>query len=130
MKSRRIAFTTNYFFFTMKKTGLALLVFMFLIPAAQSLAEEIAVVCWLREDLNFNSMVQVIYLKVDIQNKTVNGIPSKVYDKDIITYETDAETLSFTLPWMYLKVVRKGRGPDGSDIKYSGECTQDKLFFE
>jgi hypothetical protein len=68
-------------------------------------------------------MVQVIYLKVDIQNKTVNGIPSKVYDKDIITYETDAETLSFTLPWMYLKVVRKGRGQDGSDIKYSGECT-------
>ena len=114
----------------MKKTGLALLVFMFLAPVASSFAEEIAVVCWLREDLKFNSMLQVIYLKVDIQNKTVNGIPSRVYDKDIITYETETETLTFILPSMYLKVVRKGRGPDGSDIKYSGECTHDKLFFE
>lgn len=114
----------------MKKTVLAFLAAFLLSPAVDALAEEIAVVCWLREDLNFNSMVQVIYLKVDIQNKTVNSIPSRVYDKDIITYETEAETLTFILPSMYLKVVRKGRGVDGSDIKYSGECAHDKLFFE
>jgi hypothetical protein len=114
----------------MKKVCLALLVVMFLPPTASTLADELAVVCWLREDLNFNSMVQVIYLKVDIQKKTVNGIPSKVYDKDIITYETEAETLTFILPSMYLTVMRKGRGPDDSDSKYSGECTHDKLFFE
>ena len=91
---------------------------IFLSLAAIAHGEEFNVVCGLKEDLNFKSSPQVIYLKVDLENKTVNGIPSTVYGDDIITYETKNETLTFVLPSMYLQVVRKGRGPEGADIIY------------
>ena len=103
---------------------------IFLSLAAIAHGEEFNVVCGLKEDLNFKSSPQVIYLRVDIENKTVNGIPSTVYGNDIITYETEFETLTFILPSMYLKVVRKGRDPEGADITFTGECARDKLYFE
>jgi hypothetical protein len=114
----------------MKKVFLAVFAITVLFAAFDVRAEEIAVVCGLREELNFNSIVQVIYLKVDMENKSINGIPSRVYDKDIITYETEAESLTFIMPSMLLRVIRKGSGAEGVDIKYSGDCSRDKLIFE
>jgi hypothetical protein len=93
-------------------------------------AEEPPIICELKEDLNFNSPVQVIYLEVDMKNHTVNGIPSTVLGDDIITYETKSESLTIILPSMYIRVIRKGRGPEGSNIRYTGVCYKDKLFSE
>ena len=91
--------------------------------------EEISIVCELKEDLNFKSPVQVIYLRVDMKNQTVNEIPSTVLGEDIITYETESESLTIILPSMYITVVRKGQGMAGSDIRYTGACYKDKLNF-
>lgn len=114
----------------MKNIVFSLLTAVFLSSPVIAQGEEFNVVCGLKEDLNFKSSLQVIYLTVDIENKTVNGIPSTVYGNDIITYETEFETLTFILPSMYIKVVRKGRDPEGADITFTGECSRDILYFE
>jgi len=77
--------------------------------------EEFPIVCELKEDLNFH---------------TVNGIPSTVLGVDIITYETKSESLTLVLPTMYITVVRKGRGIEGSNINYSGACHRNKFDSE
>lgn len=91
--------------------------------------EELPLICEIKEDLNFKGRVQTIYLRVDMEKKTVNGIPSTVLGTDIISYETEAEAVTFILPSMYLKVIRKGRGPGGADVSYTGACKKDELKF-
>ena len=90
--------------------------------------EELPIICELKEDLNFNSPVQVIYLEVDMENHTVNEIPSTVMGADIITYETESESLTIVLPSMHITVIHKGRDPEGFDIRYTGVCYKDKLY--
>ncbi len=92
--------------------------------------EEFAIICKLKEVLNFKSPVQVIFLRVDMENHTVNGIPSTVFWNDIITYETKSESLTIILPAMEITVVRKGQGIEDSDIRYTGVCYRDELKFE
>ena len=91
--------------------------------------EEFPIICELREVLNFRRPVQIIFLRVDMENKTVNNIPSTVLGDDIITYETETEALTIVLPTMNITVLRKGKGPDNSDARYSGICYHDKLIF-
>lgn len=114
----------------MKKKLFIPLTIIFLLSTAIAQAEELRIFCELKEELNFRSPVQVVYLKVDMKNKTVNGIASTVLGSDIITYETDAESLTLVMPSMYITVVRKGRGDKGADITYIGECHRDKLKIE
>lgn len=114
----------------MKKILLISLTAIFLSSAVIARAEEFNLVCGLKEDLNFKSPLQVIYLRVDIENQTVNGIPSTVYGNDIITYETKVETLTITLPSMYIIVERKSQDSGDSDIRFTGACSRDVLYFE
>ena len=113
----------------MKKILFIAAAVIFLSSAVIALGEEIPIVCELKEDLNFKSPVQVIYLRVDMKNKTVNEIPSTVLGEDIITYETKSESLTIILPSMYITVVRKGQGSADSDVRYTGACYKDKLNF-
>jgi hypothetical protein len=114
----------------MKNILLTSLVGIFLSSAAIAHAEEFNLVCGLQEDLNFKSPLQVIYLRIDMENQTVNGIPGTVYGNDIITYETESEIVTMVLPSMYLTIVRKAQGKDGSDIRFTGACSRDILYFE
>lgn len=114
----------------MKKILFISLTAIFLSSAVIAHAEEFNLVCGLKEDLNFKSPLQVIYLRVDIENQTINGIPSTVYGDDIITYETKVETLTITLPSMYIIVERKSQDAGGSDIRFTGACSRDILYFE
>jgi hypothetical protein len=114
----------------MKSKLFTLIIGFFLSSAAIAHAEAFNLVCGLKEDLNFKSPLQVIYMRVDIENKTVNGIPSTVYGNDIITYETKSEVLTMVLPSMYLTVVRKVQGKEGVEIRFTGACSRDILYFE
>ena len=114
----------------MKKILFITVGIIFLSFAMIAQGEELPIICELKEDLNFNSPVQVIYLEVDMKNHTVNGIPSTVLGDDIITYETESESLTIVLPSMHITVIRKGRGPAGSDFRYTGVCYKDKLYLK
>ena len=114
----------------MKKILFIIVTIMFLSSAVIAQGEEFPIVCELKEDLNFKSRVQVIYLEVDMENHTVNGIPSTVLGVDIITYETKSESLTLVLPTMHITVVRKGRGIGNSNINYSGACYRNKFDSE
>lgn len=107
-------------------SGLAVL---FLCTATFAQGEELPLICDIKEDLNFRSRVQIIYLRVDMEKQTVNGIPATVLGTDIISYETETEAFTFILPSMYLKILRKNRGPEGEDVSYTGSCKKDELRF-
>jgi len=102
---------------------------IFLINPTFVRGEELPLICQLKEDLNFKNPAQTIYLRVDMEKHTVNGIPATVLGGDIISYETKSESLTFILPSMYLRLIRKSRGQDGADISYTGSCREDKLDF-
>ena len=104
-------------------------IIIFLSSAVIAQGEEFPIVCELKEVLNFKRPVQVIFLRVDMKNKTVNGIPSTVIGDDIITYETKSESLTIILPSMDITVVSKGQGVDNSDIRYTGVCYHGKFPF-
>ncbi|MFC1837229.1 hypothetical protein ACFLYW_00925 [Thermodesulfobacteriota bacterium] len=104
-------------------------IMIFLSSAVIARGEEFPVICELKEVLNFNSPLQVIFLRVDMKNRTVNGIPSTVLGDDIITYETETEALTIIMPTMDITVVRKARGMDNADIRYTGICYHDRLIF-
>jgi hypothetical protein len=91
--------------------------------------EEFPIICELKEVLNFKRPVQIIFLRVDMKNRTVNNIPSTVLGEDIITYETDTEALTIILPTMDITLIRKGQGSDNTDVRYTGICYHDKLVF-
>ena len=112
----------------MKRILLSASIIIILSSAMIARGEEFPIICELREVLNFKRPVQVIFLRVDMKNKTVNGISSTVLGEDIITYETEAEALTIILPSMDITVVRKGQGVDNSDIRYTGVCYHDKLI--
>ena len=92
------------------------------------LGEELPLICELKEDLNFQSSVQTVFINVDMEKGTVNRIPGTIMGNDIIKYETETETGTIILP-NYIHVTRKGRGPGGSDVSYSGVCKKDDLKF-
>ena len=114
----------------MKKILFITLTIIFLSSAVIGLGEEFPIICELKEDLNFNSRVQVIYLAIDMENHTVNGIPSTVLGVDIITYETKSESLTLVLPTMHITVVRKGQDMADSNINYTGACYKNKFDSE
>ena len=114
----------------MKKILFITVTIIFLSFAVIAQGEGLPIVCELKEDLNFKSPVQVIFLEVDMGNHTINGIPSTVLGDDIITHETSLESLTLNFLSMYIKVVRKGQGMAGSDIRYTGVCHRDKINFK
>ena len=113
----------------MKKILLIAAAILLLCFSTDVRSEELPLVCELKEVLNFKSPVQVIFLTVDMENRTVNGIPSTVYRDYIITYETKTESLTIVLPSMEITIVRKGQGAEGSSKRYTGACYKDKFNF-
>ena len=112
-----------------KKILLITLTIIFLSSAVIAQGEELAIICELKEVLNFKSPTHVMFLRVDMENHTVNGLPSTILGKDIIIFETKSESLTIVLPSMYITVERKGQGVAGPNINYTGVCHEDKLNF-
>ena len=111
------------------KKAVLIIITVILFFSAAAFAEEVPIVCELREDLNFNSPVRVVYLKLDMKERTVNGIPSTVMGKDIITYETQKELLTIILPSMYITVKHKDMEGLDQHVDYTGVCYEDRLKF-
>ncbi len=104
-------------------------ILFFVSSSVSALGEEFPVICKLKEVLNFKRPVQVIFLNIDMKKKTVNGIPGTVLGEDIITYETETESLTVILPSMDMTLIRKGRGADNADVRYTGVCYHDRLTY-
>ena len=112
----------------MNKLIFIIVIIIVLFSAMIVQGEELHIICELKEDLNFKSPVQAIYLVVDMKNQTVNDIPSTVLGDDIITYQTETESVTIVLPSMHITVIRKGRGTADSNISYTGACYRDTLY--
>ncbi len=113
----------------MKRVLFITLTIIFLSSAVIAKGEELAIVCELKEILNFESPTHVMFLKIDMKNHTVNGLPSTILGEDIITLKTKSESLTIILPSMYITVDQKGQGATDSNINYTGVCHEDKLNF-